>query len=237
MEIGIVDAEIWDPGLLDADNPRSLVRICPPSIREHVLNIPLEAFTMTEDELVRYASPDFTSKCLRIQFWQEYVRAQDKSVSMSLHNILKGVTHKGYFMHLAKTRPHELGWICVPPRSYDVMQKQILEESLEKMRANLSVGVIDEVTVEKVGTNGDVTVTTTKKVNASAMAEIRKTAEMLQNRIMGSMTANVNHKHTLEQANSGREEPLGLISINSLNEIDEILDAEDLGDTANDGGV
>jgi len=227
MDMTILDTETWDPGLLDATNPRALVNIAPEVLRAYIQAIPRDLFVYTEAQLEKVALPDFTSKCLRIQFWQEYVRAQDKNIDMVFGNIIKGVTHRAYFLHLAKERPEEFAWICVPPRAYDVTQRQIMDESLERMRDVLKMTMIDETVTEKVDANGNVTKTTTRKINAAALAEIRKTSEMLQNRVIGSLTAKVDHKHMIEGGKQASGEVPGIISIDAMSDINNALKSMD----------
>jgi len=225
MEITINDTELYDPGILDRENPRSLVNICPEVLKEFVTAIPRDTFLWTENKLTSRAKPDFTSKCLRIQFWQEYVRAQDKLANMVFSNIIRGITHKDYFLHLAKTRPIEFAWICIPPKSYDIVQKQILEESLEKMREITQKDLVDIVIEEKTDKDGIVTKKTTRKMNTAAIAELRKTTEMLQTRVLGSLTQKMQHEHSVAPKALAEKGP-GLVSINAMKDLDEAIEAD-----------
>lgn len=224
--VTILDAEIFDPGILDQNNPRSLVSIVPSEIQEYVLRIPRDFFLMREAHLTKLAKPDFTSKCLRIQFWQEYARAQTKRDRMKLDSLIRGITHRDYFLNLARTRPHEFAWICIPPRSYDVMQKQILEESLEKLREAVAVDFYDLKITETTTESGKFTKTTTKKLNANAIAEVRKITEMLQTRVIGSMTHSLAVTHTVEP---GKAKVAKQVSIDALSALEERL--EELSNT------
>lgn len=231
MQVTINDATLFDPGIVDPDNPRSMVNIAPPQIQEFIQRIPRRYFLLTETQLNRKAKPDFTAKCLRIQFWQEYVRAQDKNVKMSLSNIIKGVTHKDYFVHLAKTKLYQFAWICIPPKSYDVTQKQILEESLEKLREIVRTDLYDVKITEKTDAKGQVTKTTTRKLNAAVMQEVRKTTEMLQQRILGQLTQNIKHDVTVETREPEKiSQGPGLVALNALNELEKSLDQLENGD-------
>ena len=216
MAITISDAEILVPGFLDVDNPRSLVNIAPVQIREFLLKIPQDTFTLSEAQLTKRAEPDFTAKCLRINFWTEYCRAQDKNLTMKLGNILKGVTHSRYFMHICEENPDQLAWMIVPPKDYNIVQEQIFRDGLEKLKAILTISPYDIKTRKITKTDGTIEEIEEKKLNVALLEQKRKTVEMLSHRIQGSITKSVALSGTVNHTQSSDSPRLGYADMDAI---------------------
>lgn len=219
--ITITDAELLTPGFLDEENPRSIVNIVPDRLRDFIVKINPNTLLMSPTKLKDECRPDFTAKCLKINFWNEYVRAQDKSQKMKLGNIIKGVCQKEYFFHFAEHDPTLLAWVILPPEDFNLVQEEIYQESLEQMRSILLLEPFDEKRIERENKDGTITVTIEKKVNSSLLSEKRKIMEVMGNRIQGSITQKVHMTGNVSPvAASGTE---GILDPNALENIEKSL--------------
>lgn len=205
-KITIHDAEILLPGFLDPANDRSLVNIAPTVIADEIRKISAKTFTYTDKKLKKEAEPDLTAKCLRINFWYEYVRAQEKREKMKLGNIIKGATTKEYFTHLAKTNKAQLAWIIVPPKDFAIIQEEIFQEGLDAMRAILKLDPWEHTTKTSITEKGE-TVTKSKKINTAVLEQKRKIVEMLSNRLQGNLTKKVAISGKIDHSKNGGELP------------------------------
>ena len=200
--------------LFDMSNPRSLFNLLPEKLRNYALRVPRDNWLQSESTIKKKAKPDFTDKCLRVNFWQAYCHAHDRGKNINLNHIVSGVCSRDYFLHLAKEDSSKLVFILTPPKSYDVMQRQILDEGLERLRDVVEMDFYDEKLVEKEGKDGQITTTKERKINASAIAEVRKVVEMLQDRVQGSVIRKVAVKGQVESipSSDSGQQLLGSVS-------------------------
>lgn len=178
--------EVADFGLLDEKNPRSLIRIVPDEVARAIKAVPRELLLMDERELRRKAKPTDTVNYLRLNFWIEYNRAQAKRVKMVAANILRGACSKEYFYEVVKN-DLKLAWILLPPADYTVVQYDIFQTSLEKLRQCLRVKPYTITVTEETDKEGRKTVTRKQVPNVAAMREIREITAMLSDRIQGAV--------------------------------------------------
>lgn len=220
----IIDSTHMLPGFLDLNNPRSLVNIAPPQIRSHIASLDPKLLTLSDKTLQKQAEPELTDKCLRINFWTEYVNAQDKSKEMHLGNIIRGVTTKEYFLHIAENNPAKLAYIIIPPKDYNIVQDSIFRDSLEKLRKLISLPPYDIVKRTTISEKGE-TVTETKRLNPAYIAEVRKVTTMLADRLQGSISRKVDITGKLKVEN---QKPAQLAEYTDLRELEEAIGAEEL---------
>ena len=220
----IVDSTHMLPGFLDSSNPRSLVSIAPLQIQTYIASLDPSLLTLSDKVLNKQAEPELTDKCLRINFWTEYVRAQDKSTTMLLGNIIRGVTTKEYFLHIAENNPAKLAYIIIPPKDYNIVQDSIFRDSLEKLRQLISLPPYDIVKRTTISDKGE-TVTETKRLNPAYIAEVRKVTTMLADRLQGSISRKVDISGKLKVE---REQESQLAEYTDLRELEEALGAEEL---------
>jgi len=177
--------------MFDISNPRSLFNILPIRVQEAAFAVPRKEWLRSESAITRSASPDFSDKCIRINFWQAYCKAQDAGKSININHIVAGVTTKDYFYHVIDTDRSKLIFYLTPPKAYDVMQRQILDESLERLREIVTSDLYNEKVVVKHNKDGTEDRTVHRTINNGLIAEIRKITEMLQNRVHGTLIQKV----------------------------------------------
>jgi len=200
MSILNVTEEDLSVEIFDRDNPRSLFNILPSRVQEAAIAVPRNRWLRSESAITRSAEPDFTDKCLRINFWQAYTRAQDTGKNIHVNHIIAGVTTKNYFMHMVETEQNKLVYYLTPPKSYDIMQRQILDESLEKLRVVVTSDIYDEKVITKVNSDGTQDRTVVKTINTKLVSEIRRITEMLQDRVHGTLVQKLAIKGQVEHS-------------------------------------
>lgn len=209
-----------DVGIMDPDNPKSMFSLLPDPVQSYALAIPRKYFVMSERKLKARAEPDFTLKCLRMNMWQSYCKHQPLGKTMSLGSIVHGVTTREYFLHIAREEPAKLAFVMIPPKSYDVMQRQIFEDSLEKLKDILEMDLVDIQKVKKPNKDGLIEEKEYRKINTAAIAEVRKVAEMLSDRIQGSVTQKIQMQgqvaHAHAQLPPQEANPTALGSIDAM---------------------
>lgn len=181
------EIEIADYGLLDARNPRSLVNIVAPEVKAAILRLPRELLLMDEKALKRKAAPTDTVNYLRLNFWLEYNRAQEKQCRMLVSNVLRGVCSKEWFYDGVLASDLKLAWIITPPADYAVVQADIFQTALDKLRRCLHVKPYTITVTEETDKDGRKTVTRKQVPNVAAMREVREITRMLSDRIQGSV--------------------------------------------------
>lgn len=135
---------IDSPGILEPNNPRSLVNIAPKGVPELLDRLPIEYLEKTEKELLRFVPQDPTLNQLRIAFWKEYDAAQSQMRTMLWANISQMMQRPS--MSLAKYFhiPQAFAYILCPPVSYNVFLEEAHAHSLNKIREILDLPVINE---------------------------------------------------------------------------------------------
>lgn len=184
--------------IFDRENPRSLFNILPTKLQEAAIGVPREKWLRSEAAITKSAEPDFTDKCLRINFWQAYTKAQDAGKNVNVNHVTSGVTTKNYFYHMIETEQDKLVYYLTPPKAYDVMQRQILDESLEKLRDVVTSDIYDEKVVTKNNSDGTQERTIVRTINTKLVSEIRRITEMLQDRVHGTLVQKLAVKGQME---------------------------------------
>jgi hypothetical protein len=179
-----------DYSILDDGDPFSLVNIVPPSLRLLIEAIPDEYFGMGEDELRATVLPDTTLNCLRISFWREYSDSLTEGRVFNMSNVSSGICTREFFQRVM-LRDKSLAWMVLPPRNYMMLQEELLQEGLFKLREFLSSKLIDKKSSVKFDKHGNKAETTEEKINVSAVGEARKIVEMLENRLKGSVVKRI----------------------------------------------
>lgn len=203
------ELEITDYGLLDKSNPRSLVNIVPSEVRAAILRIPKELLLMEEKALRRKVKPSDTLNYLRLNFWLEYNRAQERQCRMMMSNVLRGACSKEWFYDGVVSSDDKMAWILTPPADYTVVQVDIFQTSLEKLRQCLRVRPYNLTVTEETDKDGNKTVTRKQVPNVAAMREIREIVRMLSDRVQGSVVQHLAIKAQSHNVNEERSLPGG----------------------------
>lgn len=127
--------ELIDTDVMTVENPRSVVNLLPPKVREKVLKFNEshpEYFNKPEDQLYKLlkdncALPNQVEDTLRMKFWVEYERAQSLGLrAMNMSNISNGVVTYKYFFDLYMNLATRVAWLMCPPINYVSSMDEIL---------------------------------------------------------------------------------------------------------------
>lgn len=176
-----------DFGLFDADNPRSLVNIVPEGIRDAMLRVHQEDLLLDDRALRKKVKPSDHLNRLRLNFWLEFFRAQEKQAKMLLGNIVHGISSRDYLYGAVLGDPLKTAWLISPPTDVAVVQMDIMHASLDRLAA---ITRKDPYIVKEI-IKKDGTIERTKRLDIAAIAEIRKVAEMMMDRVQGSVIQRV----------------------------------------------
>lgn len=129
--------------ITDAENSRSIVRLVPPAVsqlfQDHIFTHE-EFFNLDEKELYKRlrdtnAQPSPTDNRLRLKFWMEYDRVQDRQESqINITNVVAGICSREFFYKNYLKNPYKCAWLLCPPAGYMVKAEEALEFSLEQLR-------------------------------------------------------------------------------------------------------
>lgn len=118
----------------DADNPKSLVNVCPSSVANRIAAIPDELFLMKEEELMKQALVHETEQRLRAAFQIEYERAIRTSEMMDMANIYKGIVTQGYFYKYVVGNSFKLCFMIKPYSDYKADLEDLLQLGIAELR-------------------------------------------------------------------------------------------------------
>lgn len=186
-ELVATDDEVAEFSLFDEMNPRSLVNIVPEELKLALKSIPRDLVFMDEKALKKKVKPSDTLNYVRLNFWLEYNRAQQRRGNMSVAAIIRGVGHKEWLYNVVFKDPVKMAWVVTPPTDYAIIQQDILHAGLDKLRQALRVPLYIETRVETTDPEGNTKVKTTRKPNVAVIKEIREITRWLSDRVQGTM--------------------------------------------------
>lgn len=123
--------------------------------------------------------PSPTDNRLRLAFWLEYDRAQEREEKMTIQNIYAGVCGRTYFYNRYLGNPAKVAWLLTPPTSYDLHLTEALSYGMDRLREMLAISPL--------GPGG--------KVNVKLMELQTKIVAMLDVRKHGMATQKVEQKN------------------------------------------
>jgi hypothetical protein len=136
------------PLLHDAENPKALVNVVRPEIREKIARVPADLFSLTEDELEkRSPKGQFTwvDRRLRVSWWQEYTRATENHPRMmKMTEVVKGICSRNYFYEHVLADKVRLAFLLTPPSNYEVATEEALLRGVDRIREILDFPLYDE---------------------------------------------------------------------------------------------
>jgi hypothetical protein len=141
-ELEIIKKE--DIDLRDLSNPRSVINLVPSSVANGMRAIPLEVFTMPEEELKLAAHADITENRLRHSFWLEYGHALLGDRKMNMAQVYNGVCRREYWNQQIITNSFKLAYILTPPPDYKVQMAELLTLGLAQLRDILTMPLATE---------------------------------------------------------------------------------------------
>tara|TARA_R110002020_G_scaffold65847_2_gene173507 strand:+ start:193 stop:861 length:669 start_codon:yes stop_codon:yes gene_type:complete len=166
----------------DAENPYSVINMCPSIMINPIYSIPEELQEMNNEELRKLVNPDSTLNQIRLRFWHEYdecVFSGKKAMTMS--RVLKGICQPDQFKKILKEH-EKLAYILCPVKSYEIQVQDFLETSLFKMRQGL-----DRIQIE----------------SSKDLLAVLKVYEVFDKRVNGDYKQTVNKKVTVENKQVG----------------------------------
>jgi len=203
----------------DLDNPRSVPNLLPTAWREAIIALDPKWYKLTERHLRECCKPDRVDNILRNQFWLEYSRAHSLKGKMEAGAITTGVTYDDYIRHVILKKPEKLAWIVRPPIKMKFTQEEALQEGIYQLREAISryddPDFLFTVSVKEYAGNKTKSAykQVTKRLNVSALSELRKIVESLSVRVQGAITQRVEmsqqvvgmHQHQQIESNKGNE--------------------------------
>lgn len=182
-----------EPVIIDKSEERSLINLVSPKCAkaiEKLYNEFPEYLEDSEDTLFVKLNPTEMCQILRLQFWEEYNRAQANECQMNMANIYKGHMTRETFNFYYLEKPKNLAWIICPMTSHLLSLKAALD------RGKASVAKI--LTMNLFGPNG--------KIDPQAAKVFLQTYQMVENRVMGSAIQRIAQQTHLELTNKVAED-------------------------------
>ena len=122
-----------DRVIADLENPRSLVNIVPPDMKDAILALPTSYIEMSEDDLKKmFPDPSALIEQLRRMFWIEFDRAVEQRTMMNMSNIYPGICSREGFNKLLKKKENLL-WLILPPVEYSHSVEHLLTSGLKRV--------------------------------------------------------------------------------------------------------
>jgi hypothetical protein len=156
---------VWDHG-----NPRSLINLVSPKIKQTILTIPPDWLTCPEDQLERIVNPTEIDRELRITFWEEFQMAQDSAQPVKLGRVYGKVCTKEYFHMMITGNPKRIAYMIRPPRDYMLQMKSLLALGMRRFEEILQLPIKEN-----------------DKVNTRLIGEVVKIVSLIDNRVRGAV--------------------------------------------------
>jgi len=166
--------------LFDESNPRSLISIVPPSVKEAMLRVPRHYVNMLEGQLYVQAGKAPVHSVLRMNFWQEYDNAQAELRKMMLKNIVRRFCGFDTFLVYLK-QPYFVAYMLKPPLDYVALTTEALNFGLGRLREILELPLLDAK----------------GRPNAKVIESVIRATAFLDLRVRGGIT----QRHEVKQLN------------------------------------
>jgi hypothetical protein len=132
--------QAWAVRVWDKDDSRSVLRLAPDTIRRRMAEMPDDVREMTEPELRKIISPTPQDRQIRLAFWNEYNRVQERYLpKMETIPIIQGIVSEDFFYNKYLSNPHRVAWVLQPPSSYTVRLQDMLHFGMEQLLETLAV--------------------------------------------------------------------------------------------------
>lgn len=167
--------------LFDESNPRSVINMVPPRVREEMLRILAmfpHYFTETETELYDILKPTDLDDRLRVAFWHEYDRAQDRGVKMQMKNVFSLFCSDMTFYKRILISAARFAWIINRPSDYAMSLEASLNHGKNTLDKIIKMSVL--------GADG--------KIDKVAANIFLKAYELLDNRVKGGPLQRIEQK-------------------------------------------
>jgi hypothetical protein len=187
--------------IFDRKNPRSLINIVWEELRDSMLALEAnhqDLLQLTERKLEKLLEPDPTESRLRLRFWDEYSRAQEKGKRMLLAEVCRGVCSGDFWEKNILRDLKRVAYIINPPTNYIVTMEELLYKGLDRVREVLDLPIKDAK----------------GRPDARLISEMVKIVQMLDQRVKGAIIQKVAIQQKIEQKtqhsfqSGGAQDPL-----------------------------
>lgn len=172
-----------DVSLFDLDNPVSIINMCEEALSRAIQGIPPRYLRLTETQLRKEVKPDEVLCRLKLSFWDEYERAQEKKRKIHAVKVFSGVCQKEHFYDVVLTDPLKVCWMVTPPVDHMLQLREILDLGLMQMRRMIQLPFVYRET--KIDAQGNSK--TIRKVDAKVMSQINSAVNTLLDRVHGAV--------------------------------------------------
>lgn len=217
---------IEESSVLDEDNPYSLINLVPGEIRAAMDAIPVHYYGISEFELRRTAKPTAEVARLRVNFWDEYLRAVDQKRKMEMVSVLKGgVCHPNYFYNVVLKEPKWVAYITIPPADYQLALREMLDLGLDRLREVLILPIVEKVPItvkEKNADTGKIEYRTEfiQQTNTKLISEIVKITNMLDLRVKGAILQKVQVENRNLNIHANADDPNVFLADATMNQLE-----------------
>lgn len=193
------------PSIYNEDDPRSVIRLVQPSLREAILSLPDEYRNLSELEYKKKYFPSAQDNRIRGSFWREYDLAQAEMRPMNSTAIFAGHTTNEYFYTRFLKNYQMVGWMIIPPTDYMVFIEEGLNYGISRIREIMELPIMD----------------TKGRVNTRVCEIIIKATAMLDMRIKGAYIQRSEIKQLNFNMETDAKDMGKLLRTDSMEEIDK----------------
>lgn len=179
--------------LLDPLNERSLVNIVPDAVKDAIINIATnypEFLDASEHELKRELQPDDADDGIRVSFWYEFVRAQDRGTRMRIGEVFSHFISDRHFYQTYLPNPRKVAWMICRPANYMMSLEAALNNGKDVLTKIMKMNIFDD--------QGNI------KTKEAGL--FLKAYEMLDNRVRGSVIQRIEQKTLSAHLNLGGDD-------------------------------
>lgn len=169
----------------DEGNPRSLENMLTGQMKTRFNEIPAHYFGMDEKQISAMAKPSELEDQIRQSFWDEYFMSQDNLTTIDTTRVYGRLCTRDYFYKTIINVPVKYAYMLLPPPNYVYRMRSLLELGHKRLRQILEMPLKD-------GKN---------QPNIKLISEVVKIVNMLENRVNGSVTQNINVKQQSKNLN------------------------------------
>lgn len=157
-------------------------------LKARIDRIPVEYLLMSEmglEEMIRETRDgafDKTLGIVKLMFWDEYHTALSLKRKMVSKNVWEPVVSPTWWLHNVMRNHLHLAWIIHPPARDAILQREMINVGMRRLRQVLELPFVSVEEVKKV-VEGQEVLTKVEKVNVSLIREMHSIVKTMQNRV------------------------------------------------------
>jgi hypothetical protein len=135
-----------DVSIFDETYERALINIVPEELKGAMLRVKHgheKYFLLEERDLWKHTQPTEIACILKLSFWDEYNRAQDRGVRMKVSNIIRGACSRDHFDSTVMASDKQLSWIITPPKDYMLSLRALHDRGIQRLTEVLNLPLIE----------------------------------------------------------------------------------------------